>query len=99
MQELLRPLFLDKTLNVDRNDAGDIHHAILSIVYCDYTLLDGKWEDMHERMKRRFAELGIAIRTATVLSARRQGVERFLDALEGARNSAAVGDGVPDTRK
>ena len=33
MQELLRPVFLDKTLSVDRNDAGDIHHAIISIAY------------------------------------------------------------------
>jgi hypothetical protein len=27
MQELLRPLFLDKGLSVGRNDAGDIQHA------------------------------------------------------------------------
>lgn len=99
MQELMRPLFLDKTLRVDRNDAGDVHHAVLSIVYCDYTLLDGKWEDLHARMKRRFAELGLAIRTATVFSARRQGVKRFLEELEGAQEPAAVRDGVPDTRR
>lgn len=84
MQELLRPIFLDETLSIDRNDAGDIHHAILSIVYCDYVLLDGKWEDLNERMKRRFTELGLTIRTATVFSRRRQGVKQFLEALEGA---------------
>lgn len=83
MQELLRPLFLDRTLTVDKNDAADIHHAILSIVYCDYTLLDGKWEDLNERMTRRFAQLGLAIQTAKVFSARRGGVDRFLDDLEG----------------
>lgn len=83
MQELLRPVFLDKTLSVDRNDAGDIHHAIISIAYCDYVLLDGKWEALHERMVRRFTELGLPIRVAKVFSKRRQGVELFLQELEG----------------
>ena len=83
MQELLRPVFLDKTLDVDRNDAGDIHHAIISIVYCDYVLLDGKWEALHERMVRRFHELGLPIHVAKVFSKRRRGVELFLQELEG----------------
>ncbi len=95
MQELLRPIFLDKTLTINRNDAGDIQHAILSIVYCDYTLLDGKWEDLHQRMKHRFAELGLTIPTAKVFSARRKGVERFLEVLEGSRSPA----GGRDTRQ
>jgi hypothetical protein len=69
MQELLRPAFLDNTFRIGGNDAGDFHHAILSIVYCDFVLLDGKWEDLHERMKRRFAELGLTIPTASVFPA------------------------------
>lgn len=88
MQELLRPLYLDKSMSVDENDAGDIQHAIMSIAYCDYTLLDGKWEDMNERMVRRFAELGHPIRTAKVFSARRGGVERFLGELEERRRAS-----------
>ena len=90
IQELLRPLFLDKTLSVDRNDAGDIHHAIMSIAYCDYVLLDGQWEDLHERMVRRFTKLELPIRVAEVFSARRQGVDLFLKALEarGVDNAA-----------
>lgn len=84
MQELLRPFFLDKTMSVDRNDAGDIHHAIMSVAYCDYTLLDGKWEDLTERMVRRFVELSLPIHTAKVFSLRRRGVERFLEELERA---------------
>ena len=31
--------------------------AIVSIAYCDYTFLDGKWEDLNERMVRRCTEL------------------------------------------
>lgn len=99
MQELLRPLFLDTTLRIDRHDGGDIHHAILSIVYCDYALLDGKWEDLHSRMRRRFSKLGTAIRTATVFSGRRQGVEQFLSALEDSRSPQVVDSGVLDTRQ
>lgn len=85
MQELLRPLFLDKKMSVDLNDAGDLHHAIISIAYCDYVLLDGKWEDLCERMARRFADLGLSIPLARVFSKRRQGVELFLKALEGVQ--------------
>ena len=98
MQELLRPIFLDSTLPIDRNDAADIHHAILSIVYCDFAILDGKWEDLHARMMRRFRELGYTIRTARVFSARRQGVERFLEALECTETPAIAKDGILDSR-
>lgn len=90
MQELLRPIFLDSTLAIDRKDAGDIHHAVTSISYCDYVLLDGKWEELYGRMVRRFSELDLQIRVAKVFSERRQGLELFLQELEnhGARNAA-----------
>lgn len=90
MQELLRPIFLDKTLAIGPNDAGDIHHAITSIIYCDYVLLDGKWEELYGRMVRRFSELGLEIRIAKVFSERRQGLELFLKELKnhGAENAA-----------
>ena len=90
LQELLRPLFLDKSLKVDRNDAGDIHHAITSIVYCDYALLDGKWEDLHERMMRCFKDLGLSMRVAKVFSKRRQGVELFLKEIEGRSSTVLI---------
>ena len=90
MQELLRPIFLDKTLAIGPNDAGDIHHSITSITYCDYVLLDGKWQELYGRMVRRFSELGLKIRVAKVFSERRQGLELFLKELEnhGAENAA-----------
>ena len=96
-QELLRPIYLDKRLKIDLNDGGDIQHAIISIVYCDFVLLDGKWKDMHERMKKRFAELGLIIPTAQVFSARRGGVEQFLKKLE-ATNPLSFEDGT-ETRQ
>lgn len=99
MQELLRPLYLDSTMTVGRNDAADIHHAVLSIAYCDYALLDGKWEDLHDRMKRRFAKLGHLIPTAAVYSRRRRGVEHFLEALEAQRGPGMVTTDVSDTRQ
>lgn len=90
MQELLRPIFLDKTLAIGPNDAGDIHHAITSITYCDYVLLDGKWEELYGRMVRRFSELDLQIRVAKVFSERRRGLELFLKELEnhGTGNAA-----------
>lgn len=93
LQELLRSLFLDKMLIVGRNDAGDIHHAIISIAYCDYVLLDGKWEALHERMVRRFTELRFPINVAKVFSKRRQGVELFLKELEGRQVDNAASQG------
>lgn len=85
MQELLRPIFLDKRLSIGPNDAGDIHHAITSITYCDYVLLDGKWEDLYGRMVRRFSELDLKIHVAKVFSERRQGLESFLNEIENHR--------------
>lgn len=84
IQELIRPIFLDDTLPINCNDAGDIHHAIGSIAYCDFALLDGKWEDLRTRMKRQFTKLEIKIPTAAVFSKRRRGITRFLEALETA---------------
>lgn len=90
MQELLRPIFLDKTLAIGPNDAGDIHHAITSITYCDYVLLDGKWQDLYGRMMRRFSELDLKIRIAKVFSERRHGLELFLKELENHRAENAA---------
>lgn len=90
MQELLRHIFLDKTLAIGPNDAGDIRHAITSISYCDYVLLDGKWKDLYERMERRFSKLGLQIRVAKVFSERRQDLELFLKELENHRAENAA---------
>jgi hypothetical protein len=85
MQELIRTAFLDSKLTINRNDAADFLHAILSIVYFDYALLDGKWEDLHGRMIQRFERLNFPLRVACVFSNRRDGVQQFFTALEGAR--------------
>lgn len=82
MQEMLRQIFLDKKHFISRNDAADIKHAIISIAYCDYVLLDKKWEDVHGRMLKRFNTLGLNMHVAKVFSERRQGVELFLNELE-----------------
>jgi hypothetical protein len=81
-QELIRPVYLDKRLKLSPNDGGDIQHAIMAIAYCDFVLLDGKWKEMHERMKKRFKKLGVTIPTAQVFSGGLGGIEEFLNALE-----------------
>lgn len=82
MQEMLRQIFLDKNLSIGVNDAADIKHAIISIAYCDYVLLDKKWEDIHGRMIKRFNKLELNMHVAKVFSKRRQGIELFLNELE-----------------
>jgi hypothetical protein len=87
MQEIMRPFFLDQTLSLNRNDAADIHHAVMSIVYADYVLLDGKWRDLHARMMRRFEKLNFQLRTAAVFSRRDNGVEQFLQSIASHQQS------------
>jgi len=43
MGELLRTSILDSGATFTEHDAADYQHAIISSVYCDYVLLDGKW--------------------------------------------------------
>ena len=85
MQELMRPTLLDQRLRIVANDGADFMHAIVSIVYCDFVLLDRRWEELHARMVRRFAELRYPLSVAQVFSRRHDGVERFLLALEARR--------------
>jgi glycerol-3-phosphate cytidylyltransferase-like family protein len=71
-------------MQIEANDGGDAMHAVLSMAYCDYVLLDGKWEDLSDRMRRRFSKMNLRISTARVFSDRRGGIERFIEALEAS---------------
>ncbi len=82
MREILRNLFLDPNTPITENDAADIQHAILSTAYCDYVLLDGRWEHMIQQMKQRILKLKQSITVARCFSERRNGLENFLLALE-----------------
>lgn len=82
MEEILRDVILDSRVPFTDNDAADYQHAILSTSYCDYVLLDGKWQDMVRRMERRIAKREPPLRHALCFSERRAGLESFLRKLE-----------------
>src|SRR5713226_1790974 len=84
--EILRGVILDPSVPITASDAADIHHAIISTSYCDYVLLDGKWEDTIQRMKHRIATLELPITHARCFSERRNGLESFLRVLEAQPN-------------
>jgi hypothetical protein len=82
MEEILRSIVLDASMPFMNSDSADYQHAILSTSYCDYVLLDGKWQDMVRRMERRFSTLKLPLRHARCFSERRNGLESFLLELE-----------------
>jgi hypothetical protein len=82
MEELLRGVILDPSMPFSQRDAADYQHAILPISYCDYVLLDGKWQAMVQAMERRIEALGLSLVTARCFSERRRGLEKFLTELE-----------------
>lgn len=82
MGELLRPYILDAKATFTPNDAADYQHAILASAYCDFILLDGRWQHFLSVAARRIKALQLPFKTAECFSDRRDGVERFLVALE-----------------
>jgi hypothetical protein len=80
--ELMRNVFLDSKMQFSARDASDIQHTVISTTYCDYVLLDGKWEHMLEAATRRVAEMSLPFRPAQCFSARRGGLLRFIETLE-----------------
>jgi hypothetical protein len=81
MRELLRPLVLAPQEPFKPNDAADLIHAVIPAGYCDFVLLDGKWADRVERVRKRVADQGLRLKLARVFSQRNDGIERFLDEL------------------
>jgi hypothetical protein len=80
--ELMRGLFLDQKSGFTENDSNDLMHSILGSIYCDYALLDGRWQGAIEMMEKRMQKHHFSIRHAKVFSARNQGIEEFLLGLE-----------------
>ncbi len=82
MGELMREWILDANNPIAINDVVDWVHSIVPISYCDYVLLDGKWEQRVQKMKTRFSKHRANIRLAKCFSKRDDGVSRFLDDIE-----------------
>jgi hypothetical protein len=85
-RELIGRILKDKPLKLNRNNAIDLGHAVVSVSYCDYVLLDVQWEAMVNEMRRKFTNEGARIPIAKVFSKRANGVEAFLTELESGIN-------------
>lgn len=89
-RELLGSLLVDGRLPLQRNHAIDVSHAIVTVAYCDYVLLDTHWATQVERTRRRIVEGGISVPVAKVFSGREGEIERFLLALESGQHRPAI---------
>lgn len=82
LTELIRNFILDPTIQMTENDAIDFLHASVSVNCCDYVLLDGPWTERVANMSRRIKRAGINMPIARCFSERRNGLEKFMVALE-----------------
>lgn len=80
--ELLRGFNLDSQACITENDVIDMFHAVTSVNWCDYVLLDGPWMERVEKMKQRIAKTSISMPIAKCFTYRNNGVEAFLMDLE-----------------
>lgn len=81
MTNLLRSLILDSKMNLQKNDSIDMLHTIVPITYCDFVLLDKRWETFANQAINRLSVLNDRDMFATVYSQKKQGVLRFLNDL------------------
>ena len=81
-RDLISRFLKDKLLKLNRNNAIDLSHAVVSVSYCDFVLLDGQWASMVNACRQRIAKAGLSVPIAKVFSKRGSGVEKFLTELE-----------------
>lgn len=84
LRELARTLLIDRGINLRRNHAIDLVHAVVPAAYCDMVLLDKHWEHQVNSVRARFAEANMAVPLAQVYSRRQDGMERLLAALRSS---------------
>lgn len=83
-RELIGRFLKDKLLRITRNNAIDLSHAVVSVSYCDYVLLDGQWAAMVNDSRKRIANASVPIPVAKVFSKKANGIEEFLRDLESS---------------
>lgn len=84
--ELLRNVVIDATAQFTANDAADLQHTTIPSAYCDFILLDKRWEHFLNVATERIAARNLPFRPAKGFSRRRNGIEKFLVALESWPN-------------
>jgi hypothetical protein len=89
-RELVGRFLKDKLMKLNRNNAIDLSHAVVSVSYCDYALLDTHWAAIVNQARERIAAAGHSINIAKVFSKRGNGVEEFLNELEDGASASAT---------
>lgn len=82
MAELIRDSVLDLKGKIPANDIDDWRHALCGLTWCDFVLLDGKWEQRVNSIQRRLDAENIPVKLPKCYSSRKDGVDRFLSDLE-----------------
>jgi len=85
-RELIATFLKDKSVKLNRNNAIDLCHAVVSLSYCDYVILDGHWAKKAEDLRGRLSREEILIPIAQVFTKRRNGLDSFLKQLETSRH-------------
>lgn len=80
--EMMRDTYLNPRASFTSHDASDMVHAIPAAVMCELALLDRKWYDKIEKVRRRFKTHGLRAPLARVFSHRHGGIEGFLLAMK-----------------
>jgi len=75
--ELFGSFMKDRGLQTGKNrrhHAMDVSHAIVSVAYCDYVLLDGHWAFQVEQARKRIRDGGATFHMAEVFSEKENGM-------------------------
>ena len=83
LRELVGSLLIDQRLTLTRNHAIDLLHAVVSVAYCEFVLLDKHWEAQVNQMRRRLEKAGVGVPIARIFSGKAGQVDVFLRALDG----------------
>ena len=82
MRDILSLSLKNQGFKFTPNHAVDFVHAIVSVSYCQYVLLDSHWASQIDQSRCRLKRAGHNFPMAKVYSRRRNGLERFFDELE-----------------
>jgi hypothetical protein len=85
LREVVAGLLRDRRTTFTENDAMDFYHTIVPVAYCDYVLLDGRWRDQIDRLRRRLEGVTKGFPIAVALSGK-DAVARLVDMLEHRSN-------------
>jgi hypothetical protein len=85
---LIARFLKDKFLKLNRNNAVDLTHAVVSVSYCDYVLLDTQWAAMVNDARGQLGKMNVTMPIAKVFS--KKGMEVFLDEIAMSKARAAL---------